>query len=203
MKALVVHPGTQHSFQLVRQLQRHESLSRFWTGFGYIPDSNLGRFVECLPAEFQRRLSNRRLDGLPTENLRTRPLTELRALLRLRAGHDSQSVMFERNAAFQGDIPGEEIAGSDVVIGYDTASWRLAERALALGRRFILVQTTVGYPASLNRLFLDLRRQFPEWADDFPPRLRQLSAGEESEQRQAHRIVVASSLPRQKLIENG
>src|SRR5260370_37073456 len=95
------------------------------------------------------------------------------------------------------------MAGSDVVIGYDTASWRLAERGWALGRRFILVHTSVGYPASLNRFFLDLRRQFPEWADDFPPRLRQLSAGEESEQRPAHRIVVARSLPRQKLIENG
>src|ERR1700719_4435231 len=118
MKALVVHPGTQHSFQLVRQLQRHGSLGRFWTGFGYIPDSKLGRLVECLPAQFERRLSNRRLDGLPAEHLRTRPLTELRALLRLRAGHDSQAVMFERNAAFQRDIPDEEIASSDVVIGY-------------------------------------------------------------------------------------
>src|SRR5260370_36555638 len=88
------------------------------------------------------------------------------------------------------------MAGSDVVIGYDTASWRLAERGWALGRRFILVHTSVGYPASLDRLFLDLRRQFPEWADDFPPRLRQLSAGEESEQRQAHRIGVAGSFSR-------
>jgi alpha-maltose-1-phosphate synthase len=203
MKALVVHPGTQHSFQLVRQLQRHGSLSRFWTGFGYIPDSKLGRFVECLPTRFQRRLSNRRLDGVPNENLRTRPLTELRAQLRLRAGHDSQTVMLERNAAFQRDIPSEDIASSDVVIGYDTASWRLAERALEMGRRFILVQTTAGYPPSVNRLFLDLRRQFPEWADDFPTRLRQLSVGEESEQQRAHRIVVASSFPREKLIENG
>ncbi len=203
MKVLVVHPGTQHSFHLARQLQRHGLLSRFWTGFAYVPESRVGRLVKCLPTKLQRRIGNRRLDGLPIESVRTQPLKEMRALLRLRAGHDSQTVMLERNAAFQKDVPTEEIASSNVVIGHDTASWRLGERALALGRRFILVQTTIGYPERLDRLFSELRCRFPEWADDFPPRLRQLSVSEKSEQQQAHQIVVASSLTKRSLIENG
>jgi len=202
MKTLLVHPGTQYSFKLAGQLQRHDCLVRFWTGFAYHSDSMLGRCVQVLPNQFQRRLANRRLEGVPNHKLRTQPSVEFRALRRLRAGDDDQTVMLERNAVFQRDIPVRELANSDVTIGFDTSAWLLVERVLALGRCFVL-DRSIGHPLSYQRLLPSLRKQFPEWVEDFSPRLPQLLLAEEAEHRQAHLIVVPSSFARETLIENG
>lgn len=201
-KVLLVHPGTQYSFRLAQQLERHGCLARFWTGIAYVPDTPLGRCIHYLPQRFTRQLSNRRLEGVPSERIRIRPLGELRALRRLRAGHDDQKVMFERNAAFQRLIPGKEIANSSAVIGFDTSSWLLAEKTVALGRRFILDQSA-GHPLSIQMLMPRLREEFPEWAEDFSPRLPELLHVEELEHQAATWIVVASSFSRRTLIENG
>jgi len=201
-KVLLVHPGTQYSFRLARQLERHGCLNRFWTGIAYVPDSPLGRWIHYLPQPVTRQLSNRRLQGVPSEKICIRPFGELRALYQLWAGRDNQRVMYERNAAFQRMIPGEEITNSSAVIGFDTSSWLLAEKAVALGRRFILDQSS-GHPLSVQMLMRRLREQFPEWAEDFSPRLPELLRVEELEHRVATRIVVASSFSRRTLIENG
>ncbi len=202
IKALLVHPGTQYSFRLAAELHRHGCLSRFWTGMAYVPDSRLGRCIRRLPMPVQRQLSNRRLEGVSTNEIRILPLGEWRALRRLRAGHDDQTVMFERNAAFQGRIPQRELANSNVVIGFDTSSWLLAERALALGRTFIL-DRSIGHPSSFQRLMPMLRQQFPEWLENCLPRLDALVLCETKEHRYAERIVVPSSFVRATLIENG
>jgi starch synthase len=168
----------------------------------YVPGSAMGRYVGFLPTRFQRQLANRSLDGVPAENLRTRPLGEWRALRRLRAGHDDQSVMYQRNEAFQNKIPRRELADSDVVIGFDTSSWLLAERARALGRKFIL-DRSIGHPLYFGPVLETLRRQFPKWVDECPPRLPELLRAEATEHRQAHRIVVPSSFVRGTLVEQG
>ena len=110
--------------------------------------------------------------------------------------------MFKRNAAFQISIPERELADSKVVIGFDTSSWLLAERAAALGRRFIL-DRSIGHPLSFERLVPVLRQRFPEWVENFPPRLPDLLRAEEAEHRLADRIVVPSSFACETLIENG
>jgi starch synthase len=201
-KVLLVHPGTQYSFQLARQLERRGCLNRFWTGMAYSPDTLLGRYIQRLPEGIKRQLSNRRLEGVPSERICIRPFGEWRALHRLRAGHGDQKVMFERNAAFQRLIPGKEIANSSAVIGFDTSSWLLAEKTVALGRQFILDQSA-GHPLSIQMLMPRLREEFPEWAEDFSPRLPELLRAEELEHRAATWIVVASSFSRRTLIENG
>jgi starch synthase len=203
MKALLVHPGTQHSFHLAGQLQRHGCLSRFWTGFAYDPQSVVGCQIAYLPTWAQRRLAGRRLTGLPPDKLRTRLITDLRALSRLRVGQDEQRIMFERNADFQRKIPLSELAGSDIIIGFDTASWLLADRALSLGRKFVLDRTTV-HPRSFGRILPQLIEQFPQWMEDWAHhRLPELCAAEDAEHDGAHRIVVGSSFTRRTLIENG
>lgn len=202
MRTLVVHPGTQYSFHLARELQRHGCLGRFWTGLAYVPQSVLGRCIQSLPNHYQRRLANRRLEGVPTENLRTQPLLEWRAVRRSRVGHRDETVMYERNAAFQRNIPQQELANSDVLIGFDTSSWLLAERALELGRCFVLDQS-IGHPMSYQALFPSLRECFPEWVEDLQPRLPRLLLAERAEHRHARRIVVASSFTRRTLIQNG
>jgi len=201
-KVLLVHPGTQYSFQLARQLERHGRLSRFWTGMAYIPNTPLGRCIQRLPEGVKRQLSNRRLEGVPSERISIRPFGEWWALRRLQAGHDDQTIMFKRNAAFQTNIPEREFADSRVVIGFDTSSWLLAERAAALGRRFIL-DRSIGHPLSFERLLPALRQRFPEWVENFPPRLPDLLRAEEAEHCLADRIVVPSSFACQTLIENG
>jgi starch synthase len=201
-KVLLVHPGTQYSFRLARQLEKHGCLKRFWTGMAYIPDTPLGRCIQRLPEGVKRQLSNRLLEGVPSERISIRPFGEWWALHRLRAGHDDQTVMFKRNAAFQTSIPERELADSKVVIGFDTSSWLLAERAAALGRRFIL-DRSIGHPLSFERLVPALRQRFPEWVENFPPRLPDLLRAEEAEHRLADRIVVPSSFACETLIENG
>src|ERR1700751_108644 len=202
MKALVVHPGTQHSFALAGQLERLGCLSRFWKGFAYLPHSLLGRGVGYLPPMVKRRIMARSLHGLPAEKLRIRPFIDLRALHRLRTGYDEQTVMFERNLAFQESIPDEELAQSDVVIGVDTASWLLAERAAALRLPFILDRTT-GHPLAFEHVLSDLRRRFPQWIEDLQHRLPQLSSSEEIEHQRARWIAVGSSFTRRTLVERG
>jgi glycosyltransferase involved in cell wall biosynthesis len=202
MKALVVHPGTQLSFRIARQLERHGCLSRFWTGFAYVPGSLLEYCIRCLPASLRRIVSSRRLTGVPSRKLRTRPLIEGRAMFRLRSGQDEQAVMFDRNTAFQRQVPRRELAMSDVVIGFDTSSWILADRAAALDRPFILDQS-IGHSLSYQMIFPMLQRQFPEWGEDLPVRLPQVSAAEKSEHANAHRVVAASSFTRRTLVENG
>ena len=202
VKALLVHPGTQYSFQLARQLQLHGCLSRFWTGMAYVPGSALGYYVGRLPASIQRRLANRSLAGVPVENLRTRPFGEFQALRRLRAGHDDQSVMYRRNAAFQYGVPERELLRSDVLIGFDTSSWLMAERASELGRKFIL-DRSIGHPLCFDRVLQTLRQQFPEWVDEVPLRHPELLRAEAVEHREADRIVVPSSFVRGTLIEQG
>jgi len=202
VKALLAHPGTQHSFQLAGQLEQRGYLSRFWTGMAYLPNGRLGRSVQFLPALVQRQLANRRLEGVSANHVRTMPFFEWRARRRLRMGHAQQAVMFERNAAFQRNIPQRELAESDVVIGFDTSSWLLAERALALGRVFILDQTT-GHSLSFQQILPVLRRRFPEWVVEFLPRLPRLLVAEQVEHRYASRIVVASSFAGRTLIDNG
>jgi len=200
-KVLLVHPGTQYSFQLARQLERHGCLNRFWTGMAYVPGTPLGRCIQRLPEGVKRQLSNRRLEGVPSKRISIRPFGEWWAMQRLHAGHDDQTIMFKRNAAFQTSIPERELADSKVVIGFDTSSWLLAERAVALGRRFIL-DRSIGHPLSFERLVPGLRRRFPEWVENFPPRLPDLLRAEEAEHRLADRIVVPSSFACETLIEN-
>jgi starch synthase len=202
VKALLAHPGTQYSFRLARQLERLGCLSRFWTGIAYLPNSPVGRCIKLLPASLQRKLANRELDGVAKDRLRTRPLTELRALNRLRTGQEQQRVMLERNATFQRHIPDRELDTSTVVIGFDTSSWLLAERSVGLGRTFIL-DRSIAHPTSFWRLLPDLRRRFPEWAEDLPKRLPELLRAEDIEHCHATWIVVPSSFARKTLIENG
>jgi glycosyltransferase involved in cell wall biosynthesis len=152
--------------------------------------------------KFRNSLSNRRLQGVSSAKLRAQPLTEYRAIRRLRAGEDFQQVMFDRNATFQRRLPSRVLRNCDVLIGFDTSSWLLAERAATIGRPFWLDQS-IGHPLSYQRILKSLHQEFPEWADDMQQRLPQLLRAEQNEHRRAQRIVVGSTFARKTLIENG
>ena len=147
-------------------------------------------------------LGNRVVDHVPADKIRTVPSLELLALLRQKFGTEAQIALHERNDNFQRAIPDDEIAQSDVVVGFDTSSSILADRA-AKARRALILDQTIAHPRSKNRVYELIRRQFPDWSDDLEVRAASVSTAEDAEHRKANRIVVASSFTKSTLVENG
>jgi starch synthase len=201
MKALLAHPGTQYSAQLARQLYRHNCLYRFWTSFALAQHSPVERMLSMLPRP-PKWLGNRFIAGLPSEKIRTIPHLELTALLRLKLGTEMQIALHDRNERFQRTIPQSELQSSDIVIGFDTSSNILIDRAVSIERPFVLDQT-IAHPRSKNRVYDSIRRQFPDWSADLEIRAEAVSAAENAEHAKATQIVVASSFTKATLIEHG
>ena len=201
MKALLAHPDTQYSAQLARQLYRHNCLYRFWTSFALVQHSPVERMLSMLPRP-PKWLGNRFIAGLPSEKIRTIPHLELTALLRLKLGTEMQIAFHDRNEQFQRMIPRSELQSSGVVIGFDTSSNLLIDRATSIERPFVLDQT-IAHPRSKNRVYDSIRRQFPDWSADLEIRADAVSAAENAEHANATLIVVASSFTKATLIEHG
>ena len=202
IKTLLAHPGTQYSAQLARQLHRHNCLHRFWTSFALPENSLIERALRGCMRTPPSWLGNRVVDHVPADKIRTVPSLELLALLRQKFGTEAQIALHERNDNFQRAIPDDEIAQSDVVVGFDTSSSILADRA-AKARRALILDQTIAHPRSKNRVYELIRRQFPDWSDDLEVRAASVSTAEDAEHRKANRIVVASSFTKSTLVENG
>lgn len=203
MAVLLAHPGTQHAARLARELATHSLLGEFWTGLalaeGSLPALLALRLRRLGPF---RALSNRIARGVPPGCLRNLPLNELGALFRLRRGGDSLAVLHERNRRFQEAIPEERLRSAQVVIGFDTSSWRLAERCRRVGRPLYL-DRTIAHPAALARLEQEMHRRYPDWCPVPQPRPDWLMEAEATEHRLAHRIVVGGGFARDTLVAEG
>jgi glycosyltransferase involved in cell wall biosynthesis len=127
---------------------------------------------------------------------------EADAVVRMRFGREPQFVMHQRNQKFQRAISQADIADCDLVIGFDTSSDILGDRAADAGKPLILDQT-IAHPRSKTRVYEEIRQQFPDWSADLEIRDTTISASEDSEHRKASRIVVASSFTKTTLIDNG
>jgi len=202
IKTLLAHPGTQYSAQLARQLHRHNCLHRFWTSFALPENSLIERSLQRFMKTPPNWLGNRIVDHVPADKIRTVPSLEVIALLRQKLGTEVQIALHERNDNFQRAIPDLEIAQSDVIVGFDTSSSILADRAAKAGRALILDQT-IAHPRSKNHVYQSIKKQFPDWRDDLEVRAATVSAAEDAEHRKANRIVVASSFTKSTLVENG
>ena len=195
MKALLAHPGTQHSLHLARELDRRNCLDSFYTGLVFRSD---GWVCRAAP----RRFASRTLQPGFSAELHRRSMIELLAQWRLRRGVDEQQVMHCRNEDFQRSIPDSAFQKPDVVIGVDTASWILAERCREIGRSFVLDQST-GHPDAKQAMHYSVRTQFPEWSTGFEMRLPMVRQAEIREQHNATLIVCGSSFSKQTLIDHG
>ncbi len=190
-RVLLVHPGTQHAPRLAEALDRRGLLDRFWTGSaaavtqGSSALTSTGRTVE-----------------IANGKLRTRRWLENAAQLMLRMGANGEKVWHRRNEWFQRMVPDTEIESADVVVGFDTSSWILAERAKAAGKKFVLDQT-VGHPLSRRLELEKLRLGRKVWPEAFDPRWDPLRRIESREHELADRVVVASSFSAQTLIDQG
>ena len=199
--ALLVHPGTQYAFRLAAELYRKDSLLEFYTGLAFPMGGLVDGFSKVLPDAWCRWMANRRV-SVPSDKLQCRPLGELVALLQLKLGAEPQAVFYRRNAAFQRAIPDSAIAQTDVVIGFDTSSWILAQRACEFGRTFFL-DRSIGHSRAFTRVALHLKKQFPEWSAQIPGKTDEELLREDQEHIAASRIVVPSRFVTTTLIENG
>lgn len=202
-KVLLVHPGTQHSYQLAGQLSTHECLYEFWTGFALAKNSWPTRMIQTsLPLSWRKKIANHIIADVPSSHLRLMPLLEWKALRRLQRGQSAQRVLHKRNQQFQEDIPASSLENSSAVIGFDTSSWIIAEKAKNLGKSFFLVQT-IAHPLVNQATSQRLARRFPEWQTTLECRLPNVLACENQEHKLATKILAASTFTKQTLVASG
>jgi alpha-maltose-1-phosphate synthase len=202
MKVLLAHPGTQHSFILASQLHQRNLLSEFWTCFGLAGDGGFAKALKLLPSSIRQRFDNRIVPDLPSRKLRTLPWLERKALRQLSQGLEAEKVMLERNSRFQESIANASIENVDVVIGFDTSSWLLVDRASRAGKKFVLDQTT-SHPQAGRAAWNRACEDSPEWRENAPVALESMLANQNIEHEGADLIVAASSFARETLIANG
>lgn len=202
MKALVVHPGTQHSFRLARELCSRNALAGFYTGLAFTSGGIIDRVMRCMPHTWQRKIANRRIDGVASRLLHTKPLIELRALWQLRAGKATDAVFFNRNERFQRLVQQDRIAASSAVIGFDTAAWEIADQCAQASVPLVLDQSTSHRDAK-PRFFTLMKEQFPEWCCGIERRSPALRQAEQHEHDMAKCVVAASSFTQKTLVDHG
>jgi len=202
MNVLLAHPGTQYSHQLARQLEQHGLLAAFHTGLAVAADGLAGRACDWLPPRLRRRVANRRIEGVPAARLRLYPECELKALFHLREVGKDETIIHERNQRFQEAIPQGDLASADVVVGFDTSSWILAERCEKVGVPLVLDQS-IAHPDSKIGIYARVRAAYPDWSGDVQPRLPAVRVAEQIEHERARLIVAASTFTQRSLLEHG
>jgi glycosyltransferase involved in cell wall biosynthesis len=200
---LLVHPGTQYSYQLAKQLARHQKLAEFWTGFALAENAWYTRAIQTfLPNSWNRKIANRIIRDVPISRLRTKPLIGLKAVNQIRRGHSPQVVFHKINGEFQRKIPSSVIEDASAVIGFDTSSWLIAERAKNLNKPFFLDQS-ISHPVANESVLRAVVQRFPKWREDFESRLPVVLYAENQEHALATKIVAASSYTKRTLISEG
>lgn len=202
-RVLLAHPGTQHAFRLARELDRLGLLGEFWTGLALRERGLTARLTDHIKfVPGLKGLASRVARQIDPAKLHTLPGNELRALWRLRRGHDSEAVIHERNRAFQAAIPAASLQRHKAVIGFDTSSWQIAARAHELGRPFLL-DRTIAHPAYFSRLRHSLQQKYPAWFPPLAARPPAVTQAEAEEHALAQMIVVGSSFARETLLLEG
>ena len=202
MKVAVIHPGTQHAFRLATELHQRSLLEGLYTGFAVGKGGPLANAFGAIPAQLRRKISNRSVEGLPSDRIHLQPMLEAATVWALNWVKDDQRLLFHRNRLFQSRIPEAVLRGADVVVGFDTSSWLVSRRCREFGTPFVLIQT-IGHPDSKHRVHHELLERFPEWADAESPRLSEIRAVEQIEHETATRIIASSSFTRSTLMEHG
>ncbi len=202
MKVLVAHPGTQYSYQLVKQLEKQGLLYKFYTGIAIAEDSFLYWLSLLLPMHLQKKISNRIIESVPAKKISNIPTPEIKALRLLSKKYNSEAVFYERNKNFQLSIPDRALKEADVVIGFDTSSWILIERCKKLGIKFIL-DVSIAHPVSKQEVYRSIALSFPSWGNTLKNKPQHLIDLEQQELENADAIVVASSFSKHTLVDNG
>lgn len=194
LKVTLLHPGTQHSHHLARELTRLKMLDKFITSFVVSENSILNKLFHGL-------LTNRVLLGISYDCFKTYPDIEFSYWIEAILNRDQEYLLYKRNSRFQDRIIKNDLKDKPVIIGFDTSSWKLAEHCQKTGQEFIL-DVSIGHPLSKEKVFEKLRTDFPLWKDGIPRKNEGLVALEQMELQSASKIVVPSNFVKRTLIEN-
>jgi glycosyltransferase involved in cell wall biosynthesis len=197
MKILLVHPGTQHSYKLARELHLQNKLFKFCTRFSV---SQKGLLHKLLPTKVTSRIQNRIID-LPADKLYTIPWIELYYQYFVKSDKPWYRLQYEMSELFQNSIPDKLIKECDIVIGYDTSSKILVEKAKKYNKIFIL-DRTIGHPASQSEIFTTLSKLYPLWNVNMPIKEQSYIDYEQYEHDGSDLIVVPSQFVKKTLTEN-
>lgn len=199
---LLTHPGTQHARHLAKQLALNGLLYRFHTGIAFGDGSWQTAVIGLLPSSVKKKLSNRTAAGIRGNLIKSHTLNEIKALRALKKGGKAESVLFERNQDFQNGITDKEILNADLVIGFDTSSWILAQRCKALNKPFIL-DVSIAHPDEKLEVYKQILAQYPKWSFALEQKSTDLIDLELKEFELADKIVVASTFCKDSLIKHG
>lgn len=202
MKVLLAHPGTQYSFHLAKQLEKAGLLYKFYTGLAISEEGFNAKLLRFLPHILYKKISNRIIENIPPQKLKTLPFLEYQAIMGMRNTNNPEDLIYKRNLKFQQSIPDSAIMESDIVIGFDTSSWILAERCKALGKLFFL-DISIGHPISKEKIYKELSISYPEWKEQMVPKKQAFIDLECKEMELADLIIVPSEFVKQTLEENG
>lgn len=197
LKVLLAHPGTQYSHDTARQLSKLGLLYKYCTGIAFAKDDLLYKLSGLAPM-----LKKRYIHGVPGAQLKTFPLLEIEALRKVSKGAYPEQVFYERNEKFQYAISDKLIQQADVVVGYDTSSWILAERAKKLGKKYIL-DVSIGHSLSKELVYRQIAETYPEWGTQVQAKSQTYLDYEAKEIERADVIVVPSKFVQDTYIENG
>ena len=189
---LLTHPGTQYSHALAAQLHRHGLLYRFATGIAF------GREYGWLPKALQTRV----LPTVPDALLHRQWRTEYQSLRQMRKGGDAESILHQRNQRFQQQLPDDLLQTANCIIGFDTSSWILAQRAAQWQKTFVL-DASIAHPRLKESIYAQLREQYPQWQQQLTPKSEALLQLEQAEMQQATHIVAATSFTKNSYIAQG
>lgn len=197
MKVLLTHPGTQHSHKLAIELYNQEKLFKFCTRFS-IPEKF--DFFKIISKNYLLKMGNRSIN-IPSNKLRTFPLLEIYYQYLVRSSSPSYKIQYEMNEMFQKAIPDYLLQLSDFIVGFDTSSHVLVQRAKKFQKKFIL-DRTIGHPASQSQIFSLLHELYPEWRINNLIKDKDDIKYEQFEHDQADFIVVPSNFVKKTLTDN-
>lgn len=203
MKVLLTHPGTQYSPMLATQLAKQGILYKYATGVVF-PDAPNSWWWRWLGKLGMQQVAKKRLAaGVAVGEMHWQPWPELWAMFRQRVlKHQNDPVFYQRNAWFQRQLPQGLIAESDIVIGFDTSSWILANRVKQAGKLFVL-DASIAHPLAKEAVFENVVRRYPQWGQELAPKRAKNIAVELQEMERADHIVVASSFTKNSYLQHG
>lgn len=203
LRVLLAHPATQHSYQLMKQLVRHNCLYQFWTGFALAQESwHTSLLQSTLPTSIYKKFANRIVEDVPPHLLRTIPWIELEALRQTHSELPADMIFHKRNLKFQRQISAKSIQHCSTVIGFDTSSWLLAKQAKDVNKVFFLDQSTP-HPLFKESVLQQVFYRYPKWKEDLEGRSSEVYLCEQQEYELASKIVVASTYTKNSLITHG
>ena len=202
MKIIICHPGTQYSHHLAKQLYKKGYLLKFYTGVAFGNDHFINKFIKVLPKMIRKKIKTRIIEDLPDKKIRRNIFNEIKTLYKIKNGYDQEQSFHIRNKNFQEQILEKDLKSADIVIGYDTSSWLIADKCKKLGITFIL-DVSIGHPNSKNIIFKSLSHKYPNWENHIQIKNENLIEYELIENELASMIVAPSNFVKDTYIQNG